>query len=172
MIESPYVVFLDIDGVFTSARVHLANNNGNGYSMWHKFDPIAIDFMNHIHDKYNVEFVLISTWKNDRKLERPMDFHWVAAAFANAGFRGKWAYEWFSDPNNVRRLGENRANEIVRMISEFGPNVKDFIIFDDTDYGFNRIIGKKRWIRTTEENGLTHKNMLDALSIMGTWDAR
>ena len=48
-----YLVFLDIDGVFTSSRVHYAHNAS--YDMWHRFDPVAIDFMNKIHDRYPVE---------------------------------------------------------------------------------------------------------------------
>ena len=55
--ERKYLVFLDIDGVFTSSRVHYAHNAV--YKMWHRFDPVAVDFMNKIHDKYPVEFVLI-----------------------------------------------------------------------------------------------------------------
>ena len=57
--ERKYLVFLDIDGVFTSSRVHYAHNAV--FNIWHRFDPVAVDFMNKIHDKYPVEFVLIST---------------------------------------------------------------------------------------------------------------
>ena len=47
-----YLVFLDIDGVFTSSRVHAAHNAS--YDSWHLFDPVAIDFMNRIHDTHPV----------------------------------------------------------------------------------------------------------------------
>ena len=38
-----YLVFLDIDGVFTSSRVHFAH--AAAYEMWHRFDPVAVDFI-------------------------------------------------------------------------------------------------------------------------------
>lgn len=165
-----YLVFLDIDGVFTSSRVHYAQNTD--YTIWNKFDPIAIEFMNKIHDRYPVEFVLISTWKNYLKEDDQQTSHWIQAAFANSGFRGNFASPWKTNPNNLwanKPTGYNRSHEIKEYLEEYATDVVDYVIFDDNDYGFEKVLGKKRLIRTDPENGLLWKHMQRAQSIVGQW---
>lgn len=166
-----YLVFLDIDGVFTSSRVHYTHNAE--YEMWHRFDPVAVDFLNRIHDTYPVEFVLISTWKNYLRNDDVNVSHWIRAAFGNSGFRGTFSELWKTDPDNLwpnKPSGYNRAHEISDYLKEHATDVEDYIIFDDNDYGFERVLGKRRFIRTDPENGLLHKHMLNAMSIMGNWE--
>lgn len=168
--DRKYLVFLDIDGVFTSSRVHYAHNAT--YDMWHRFDPVAVDFMNKIHDRYDVEFVLMSTWKNYLKHDDHNIEHWIRSAFANSGFRGNFANPWKTDPNEswVNKPSHyDRAQEVKEYLEEYGSDVKDFIMFDDNDYGFETILGIKRLIRTDPENGLLFKHMKKAQSIMGQW---
>jgi len=163
-----YLVFLDIDGVFTSSRVHYAHNAE--YGMWHRFDPVAVDFLNRIHDTYPVEFVLMSTWKNNIKYDHKMIEHWVRSAFANSGFRGMIAKPWKADPDDFAVMKRwDRAHEVKDYLENFGEDVKDFILFDDNAYRFKEILGKGRLVRTDPDNGLLHKHMLNAMSIMGTW---
>lgn len=165
-----YLVFLDIDGVFTSSRVHYAH--AAVYDMWHRFDPVAVDFMNRIHDRYDVEFVLISTWKDHLRNDDRTIEHWIRSAFANSGFRGNFATMWKTDPDNLwpgKPKGYNRSHEIKDYLAEYATDVKDFIIFDDNDYGFERVLGIKRLVRTDPENGLLYKHMKRAQSIMGQW---
>lgn len=168
-----YLVFLDIDGVFTSSRVHYAHNAV--YEMWHRFDPVAVDFMNKIHDRYPVEFVLISTWKNYLKVDDHNIEHWMRSAFANSGFRGNFATMWKTDPNETwvnQPSRYDRSHEIRDYLEEYGQDIVDYIIFDDNDYGFETVLGKKRWIRTDPENGLLYKHMCNAQSLMGQWHER
>lgn len=165
-----YLVFLDIDGVFTSSRVHYAHNAV--FNVWHRFDPVAVDFMNKIHDKYPVEFVLISTWKNELRNDDHMVEHWIRSAFANSGFRGDFARMWKTDPDNLwvnKPRPYDRSHEIRDYLEEYGQDIKDYIIFDDNDYGFEEVLRVKRWVRTDPENGLLYKHMCNAMSIMGTW---
>jgi hypothetical protein len=165
-----YLIFLDIDGVFTSARVHLAQNAN--FDIWHKFDPIAIEFMNKIHDTYDVEFVLISTWKNQLRNDDEAISHWIKAAFGNSGFRGKFHRMWKTDPDNLwinKPRPYERSHEIRDFMEEYETNVEDYIIFDDNDYDFKSVLGKSRLVRTDTDNGLLYKHMLNALSMMGTW---
>lgn len=169
--ERKYLVFLDIDGVFTSSRVHYAHNSK--YNLWARFDPIAIDFMNKIHDRYPVEFVIMSTWKNGLRNDDQMIEHWVRAAFANSGFRGMIATPWKTDPDNFAVQKKwDRANEVKDYLENFGSDVKDFILFDDNRYRFKEILGKGRLVQTDPENGLLFKHMLNAQSIMGNWIER
>lgn len=165
-----YLVFLDIDGVFTSARVHAAHN-AHGNPLWQRFDPIAVDFMNYIHDTYPVEFVLMSTWKNHLKSDDSTIEHWVRSAFANSGFRGLIAKPWKTDPDNLAIVKRwDRAHEVKDYLENFGTDVEDFILFDDNRYKFKEILGKQRLIWTDANDGLLHKHMLNAKSIMGNWE--
>jgi hypothetical protein len=171
--DRKYLVFLDIDGVFTSSRVHYAHNAV--YKMWHRFDPVAVDFMNKIHDRYPVEFVLISTWKNYLRNDDHQIEHWIRSAFANSGFRGDFPTMWKTDPDNLwvnKPSPYDRSHEIRDYLVDHAPDVLDYIIFDDNDYGFEKVLGKKRLIRTDPENGLLFKHMQKAQSIIGQWNER
>lgn len=164
-----YLVFLDIDGVFTSARVNSAHNAS--YDMWHRFDPVAVDFMNRIHDTYAVEFVVMSTWKNYIDATSNQVEHWVRAAFGNSGFRGQFAKPWKTDPKEswINLPGMDRGDEVRMYLQDYAADVEDFILFDDNAYNFESALGKRRLVRTDPDNGLLHKHMLNALSLMGTW---
>jgi hypothetical protein len=164
-----YLVFLDIDGVFTSSRVHYAHNAS--YEMWHRFDPVAVDFMNKIHDRYPVEFVLMSTWKNFLKNDDKNIEHWVRAAFGNSGFRGQIASPWKTDPDElwVNRYNFQRGDEVKEYLDIYAQDVKDFILFDDNRYNFAKALGKNRLVLTDPVNGLLYKHMTHAQSIMGQW---
>jgi hypothetical protein len=169
-----YLAFLDIDGVFTSARVQYASANSR--DMWNKFDPTAIEFMNKLHDKIaDLHFVLISTWKEHLREDDEQTSHWIIAAFRNAGFRGEFASPWKTNPENFARFYEKdmtRANEIKEYLEVYAPNNQDYIIFDDNDYGFETVLGKNRWVHTDESNGILLKHMHNAMSIVGEWDKK
>jgi hypothetical protein len=141
--------------------------------MWHRFDPVAVDFMNKIHDRYPVEFVLMSTWKNNLRTDDQMIEHWVRAAFGNSGFRGDFASPWTTDPDDLAVHKKwDRGNEVKDYLETYATDVKDFILFDDNRYRFKEILGKNRLVQTDHENGLLYKHMLNAQSLMGTWHER
>ena len=64
-----------------------------------------------------------------------------------------------------------RAVEVADYLAEFGP-YEDFLLFDDSNYDFNRVLGKKRWIRCDSEDGLLSKHMKHAMAIMGQWEKK
>lgn len=170
MVHRKYLVFLDVDGVFTSSRVHMAHNAS--YDMWHRFDPVAVDFMNTIHDAHPVEFVIMSTWKTNLSLNSMMTEHWVRAAFGNSGFRGNLANPWKTNPDNLPRLANDRGGEVRDYLETFGTDVEDFVLFDDDAFNFHEALGKRRLVLTDSHNGLLHKHMLNALSLMGNWEKK
>jgi len=164
-----YLVFLDIDGVFTSGRVQFASANPR--DLWNKFDHTAIEFMNKIHDRVDgVYFMLISTWKDHLVTSDVMLEHWITSSFRNAGFRGEFNRPWKTNPDNIYKNKQTRAHEIRDFIE--GRAIKDYIIFDDSDYEFDKILGKRRHIKTDSENGLLFKHMKNAMSIIGEWEPK
>lgn len=165
-----YAVFLDVDGVLCGNRMQLAH--AAKHPMWDRFDPVALEFFNMMDDKYNIDWVLMSTWKNHLKADDPMVYHWINAAFRGAGFRGSFPYpHWKTNPQNeLDRYNKlnGRAYEVKDYLAEFGP-YDDYLLFDDSHYDFNQVLGKKRWVRCHPEDGLLSKQMRDALSLMGNW---
>jgi hypothetical protein len=163
-----YLVFLDIDGVLTSNRVHTAH--AADYGMWARFDPVAVDFFNKIHDRHPVQFVIMSTWKKYLDATDQGILHWVQSAFANSGFRGSLADPWKTDPTDLAQFNRwDRAHEVQYYLEQYGPDIEDYILFDDNTYQFKTVLGKGRLIHTDPENGLLYKHMLNAQSMMGTW---
>jgi hypothetical protein len=61
-----------------------------------------------------------------------------------------------------------RTKEIKDYLNDFGP-YDDFIIFDDSDFEYNKVLGIKRFIKTSSEDGILTKHMLNAKSLMGNW---
>ena len=170
-----YLVFLDIDGVFTSNRVHYSRKQH--YNIWARFDPIAVDFMNKIYTKYPIKFVLMTSWKNfmphDNGTLDSNIAHWVQSTFSNAGFVGEFASPMRTNPEDDTSLARlDRAHQVIHYLDNYGTGVKDYILFDDTEYAFNRFLGKNRFIKTDAENGLLFKHMKNAMSIIGEWDER
>lgn len=167
-----YIVFVDFDGVLTSTRQYLAHYKP-AYKMWATFDPVAIEFFNRIHYTYDdVSFVWTTSWRNYVNVG-DISKHNLYSMWYNAGFRGKFGDPWKVNPDDQRDLNLNhaaRAEEIKHYLENFAPDCKDYLIFDDNDYDFNRILSKKRFIKTDPDNGILYKHMKNALSIMGTWD--
>lgn len=166
-----YLCFLDIDGVLTSQRVHTTYQGE--YNMWCQFDQVAIQFFNWMHDTYPIETVIMSTWKNYLRNDDPMIEHWVRSAFANSGFRGTLASPWKTDPDNLAPVKKwDRGNEVKDYLENYGKDIEDFILFDDSRHRFKEILGKNRLVWTDSMNGLLHKHMLNAKSLMGNWEKR
>jgi hypothetical protein len=143
--------------------------------MWDKFDPIAVDFLNKLDADYNIDFVLCTTWKNHIKHDDPVYYHWINSSFRNAGFRGNFPYpNWKTNPKNEMSKYNNRngrAYEVKDYLDDFGP-YDDFLIFDDSNYDYNQVLGKKRWIRCNAEDGILTKQMKHTLSLVGQWEKK
>jgi len=167
-----YVVFVDFDGVLTSTRVHLSYEATKTYPVWCVFDPVAIEFFNRLHYKYeDVSFVWTTTWRNGMTDKQYHTEHWAYAMWYNAGFRGKFGTPWRVNPDETIPL-HKRAEEVKHYLEKYAPTARDYLVFDDNDYGFNDVLGKRRFIKTDSDNGLMYKHMKNVLSIVGTWDEK
>lgn len=65
-----------------------------------------------------------------------------------------------------------RAEEIADYLINFGINTKDYLILDDSDYGFNDVLGRKRFIRTSSTDGMLFSHMKDVWSLIGAWNRK
>ncbi len=168
-----YVVFLDIDGVFTSTRVHLAKNVEHS-AMWDTFDPIAVDVLNSLDRDFYVDFVLMTTWVQGLQYSDPTIYHWVTATFRNAGFRGNFPFPgWKVNPGDKpQTLVNNRAHWVADYLAAERLTYADFLIIDDTDYSFNKVLGVKRFIRTDAHDGMLTQHIKNIRSLTGNWEKK
>lgn len=169
-----YLCFLDVDGVFTSVRAQLGQT-ARKHPMWDKFDPLAVDFLNHLDADYDLDFVLMSTWKNGLNMDDTTAYHWVCATFRNAGFTGtfpwkRWKTSFPEFPKEESYKYNERAYEVKHYLEQY--ECDDFLLFDDTAYDFNKVLGVKRHVRTSAQDGMLTKHMLHALSLVGTWEKK
>lgn len=83
-------LFLDIDGVLTSARAHVAlTSKHSKFLVWHHFDPVAIGFLNRLHEETeDLKVVLSSTW---RRIYEMRDMFMM---LSQAGWRGEFHSNW------------------------------------------------------------------------------
>ena len=165
-----YLIFVDFDGVLTSNRVHFSHPKGS-YLLWATFDPVVMEFFNKIHNTYDgVEFVWTTTWRNHLQ-ESGHIAHIVTSMWYNAGFRGMLSQPWRVNPDNTLPT-HKRAEEIDHYLKTYAPDVDDYVIIDDSDYGFNKILPKKRFVKTSPDDGMLFKHMRNAWALMGDWKKR
>lgn len=175
MYQPKYLVFVDFDGVLCSNRVQFTHPS-DAYSMWSTFDPVVMEFFNKIHNTYqDVRFVWTTTWRNHVPSNNHHVNHIIYSMWYNAGFRGHFGDPWKVNPDDEQHGGLNhgsRAEEIKHYLDNYGKGIEDYIIIDDSDYGFDKVLGKKRFVKTSSEDGMLFKHMLKAWSLMGTWDRK
>jgi len=163
-------IFLDIDGVLTSARVYRSQPK-DSYKMWTQFDPIAVQFLNRIHENKPVEFVFSSTWTNWKSSD-PMYRHLMESALRNAGFTGNLAEKWVI-PDPIAQEGKQppqRGRRICQYMSNVeGQFSNDFIAFDDDYHDFRETLAKKNYVITDPQEGMLTKHMKKAMSLIGDW---
>lgn len=166
-----YLIFVDFDGVLTSNRIHFAMHDAY-FPMWSKFDPIVMDFFNKLHYTYDdVSFVWTTTWRNGLDAKDPLLLHNLYSQWYNAGFRGKFGDPWKVNPDDTLPI-HKRADEVKDYLINYAHNYKDFLIIDDTDYDFNKVLGIKRFIKTDANDGMLFKHMKNAWSLTGNWDKK
>lgn len=158
-----YAVFLDIDGVFTTARQHLAA--GQEGEMWSHFDPVVCQFLNKIDSWYDIDWVLMSTWVVGLNQANPTIYHWVMSTFRNAGFNGRFPYPNWKTEDPV--YPQTRAHSVKEYLEL--QKYDDFLVIDDNDYNFNNILGRKRFIKTDPRDGMRAKDFEKILSLTGMW---
>lgn len=127
------VIFLDVDGVLTSARV-------DGFQT---FDKYAVEFVNFICQKAPCKVVISSTW---RSMGGGEEFF--------KGFFGENLHEDWS--TTFKRMGE-RGKEIQEWLDRH-PETENYLILDDDSDMLDS--QKENFIKTDTYNGLLFEHMI------------
>ena len=148
------IIFLDIDGVLTSARAHcaLCPRHLQGL-IWHNFDPVAIGFLNRLVDQFkDLRFVLSSTW---RKI---YDQRTMTMMLNQTGWNGEWHQNW-----KTPEIG-TRGQDIDAWVREHKPT--KFAILDDDPNPKEFLTLTDYLVQTDERDGmnsLLHFNKLQEI---------
>ena len=159
------IIFLDIDGVLTSDRVHRARNEIYKDEMncfLTQFDPVAIEFFNKISSKHDISFCLISTWKNNLGIAYMIP-HWIDTCFYNAGFRGKFLNELKTEDEH-----EHSRSRGIELLMEDYPD-SNYIIIDDCDFDWTDH-QRERWVMTDPDNGILLTHMKQIENLIKDWN--
>lgn len=135
------IIFLDIDGVLTSARVHIPSGHGGA---WRRFDPIALEFIEKVGHRWPAKIVLSSTWRDF------FDYRSITHIFHNSTIPELLHSDW-----KTKNRQANRGLEVEAWLSAH-PNVENYIILDDnSDFLPHQM---KQLIQTHEEEGMLSKH--------------
>lgn len=105
------IIFLDIDGVITSARTG-----------WVNWDPFATTFVKWCCEKSDTKIVISSTWRCNR------DRKFFTDIFGENAIHEDWRTPW-----DLSDMTMNcRGDEIQKWLTNH-PEIEDYVIIDDED---------------------------------------
>lgn len=150
MFEKP-VIFLDIDGVFTSSRIQRAYGDRG---LWSRFDPVAVEFFNRI--SKDVIFVISSTWRKDYNTRDEFQ----EFVFDHNGFDGILHDDWRTTTDYLG-IGKKRGDEVDEWLSRH-PEITKFICVDDgSDF-----LSHQKLVKTDAVNGLMFEEMQEIFDFL------
>lgn len=133
------IIFLDIDGVVSNARIGYFN-----------LDIYVVNFLRWLCQVAEAKIVIISTWRYSHK----QDF-WESIF-------GEYMHEDWATP--ITKMSGNRGHDIRRWLEDH-PEVTTYIILDD-DRDFNKD-QLPHLIQTNSVDGMLAKDMIQARDAFG-----
>jgi len=155
------ILFLDVDGVFTSKRVHVAT--GGGMSLhWNGWDPVAVKFINdNFGPNTGWKVVISSTWG------KTFDFTSMCDIMGAAGLRLDLHEEW-----NTPTIGHyQRGEEIQKWLTDNDMDCmqsKHYIIVDDNDDML--ATQQDNFVKTSTDDGILSSNYSKLISLKNIID--
>ena len=148
--------FLDIDGVFTSERLHLASFASNKH-FWQWFDPVALKFFDTLPYHYDIEYVMHSSWllTNNKFSEYRSMF------YGHENFVQHFADNWRVDKTDDGDHVDMREREILSYCMNEHIDLNDILIIDDDAKEFNEL--KSYCIFTDYYDGMLEKHYKEIL---------
>jgi hypothetical protein len=142
-------IFLDIDGVLTSARLHVATRKRG---VWSAFDPVAVAFLEKVVRAWPAEIIVSSTWRN---LFDASQFQHLLGCSDLANF--------FHQVWKTPILGRARGLEVNAWLTEHGGKEYTYIILDDnSDFLPEQM---SRLVQTDAENGMLAEHYTKILNM-------
>jgi len=151
------VVFLDIDGVICTRRVHAAFKDSG---TWWRPDPVATRLVSRLSVECGAAVVISSSW---RKMDPREDIHGM---LRKGGFRGFFHDDWATPV-----LKGFRGDEVAAWLAAH-PEVEKWVALDD-DHDFHP---GQHLVSTHAEEGMMYAHYRQARAVLSAdgddpWDA-
>ena len=164
--RSPFIIFLDIDGVLCTYRAHLAAGNPKG--VMDEWDKVGVDFLRGLLEVYegDVKLVISSSWRNF--CTNPSDLSDILGVRLRDS--GLVYYVLMPDWKTKSINNAGRGKEIEEWLSrhpEVGSN--NYLILDDDDFDLLPE-QKHRTVTTDTDNGISAQNMVEVKRIIKEWE--
>ena len=144
--EKNKVIFLDIDGVITSARTG-----------WFNFDIYAVNFFIWLCERSSAKLVISSTWRyNHNKI------------FWDKIFPECMHEDYKTPVIYTSARGEYIRGDEIKMWLDNHPETTEYLIVDDDADMLEE--QKNSFIQTDGHNGLTFQNMDAIVAFFHIWD--
>ena len=150
------VLFLDIDGVLNSTNWTIVEwkkrfLQGIQKPITHECDPIAVEHLNSLLLLSRAQVVISSSWRIYNSVQQIVDYlKTIGFKYANAVVGA------------THVLDDLRGAEIDQYLQEHSEIKHYCILDDDTDMLPKQ---KRHFVQVFGDEGLTHKNILDCLSV-------
>jgi len=142
------VIFLDIDGVITSRRVHVAYGDDGP---WSRPDPVAVAFLNRLVADACATVVISSSWRKEESRE------FILNMLVQAGFTGELHDDWATP--DIGHRGDEVADWLSRHLE-----VVRWVALDDDASGFRR---RQQVVTTSLEEGFLLEHYRRARVLLG-----
>ena len=134
------ILFLDFDGVITSARTFYLYDRPQGRSTWTSADPLVIEMLNRLSGMHDIRVVISSTWRMDhiRPPTAPEgDYdHDARDSLRGWGYTGRIHDDWRTP--YLPRMGDDgdrenrdRQIEILAWIYRHRDGIQHYACLDD-----------------------------------------
>lgn len=148
------VIFLNIDGVLTTARTSIAYSESNMRTL----DPVSVRMIASICKQSNMKICISSDWKNDT----PLRADFVLKFAFNGGIplirhilKGKnWCTPTYKN--------HNREDEILSWLDD-NADYTNIIVIDHTDLGCNL---ERYLVKSFPYEGFSFENYLETVKII------
>lgn len=152
-------IFLDIDGVLTSPRLHMASGKKG---VWTAFDPVAVNFLEKVCSRWPAELVLSSSW---RRLSERGDW---AHFFGTSNLDNYFHQNWKTETKDADGFSNYRRIEVANWLQDNGGKDYNYLILDDDHEWFD--YQEPHLIRTSPEDGMLaehYRRILEKTQLAG-----
>ncbi|MBY0355711.1 MAG: hypothetical protein K2Q12_08300 [Rickettsiales bacterium] len=154
------IIFLDIDGVISTARAQAAFHKtprAATFGTTDTYDPVVMGLLNRLCADHGAKVVLTSSEAAVCSREE------MEELFYGQGFTGQFHDDWCID--DTMDILRSRGSSIVRWCEKHHIKPSDCIIFDDTKFSLPRNYAT-RFIKTHPADGMSFDNFEKGESLL------
>lgn len=126
------ILFLDMDGVLCTPRMHLVKGPGT----FNYLDPVCVQLLDRFCQDHKLHLVCSSAWRHNHRVPDILASHGMLTRFVSRSINdlNEYPYEICNTPRHNTKEDTSRGSEILHWLKDHSDKMEDpnrFIIFDD-----------------------------------------